>query len=83
MGGGQDAMAVTTTSAKAGKFETIMFHQVFEEQIGAVKGHFGPVNTLAFHPKGKGFSSGSEDGYVRVHAFDSDYFKFRYPEEVA
>jgi hypothetical protein len=28
--------------------------QVFEEEIGTVKGHFGPINTVAFHPDGKG-----------------------------
>ena len=26
---------------------------VFEEEIGRVKGHFGPINYLKFHPDGK------------------------------
>ncbi|KAH6561045.1 hypothetical protein BASA50_008463 [Batrachochytrium salamandrivorans] len=83
LGGGQDAMNVTTTSAKQGKFEVRFFHLVFKEELGRVKGHFGPINTLAFHPDGKSFSSGGEDGYVRVHFFDDDYFSFKFPEEDA
>jgi translation initiation factor 3 subunit I len=74
-------MAVTTTSARQGKFEVRFYHLVFEDEIGRVKGHFGPINTLAFHPRGDGYASGGEDGYVRVHKFDQDYFKFSYPEE--
>ncbi|KAJ2991649.1 Eukaryotic translation initiation factor 3 subunit I [Globomyces sp. JEL0801] len=81
LGGGQDAMNVTTTSAKQGKFEVRFYHLVFEEEIGRVKGHFGPINTLAFHPSGTGYASGGEDGFVRVHHFDDNYFKFRFPEE--
>lgn len=73
--GGQDAMNVTTTSTRAGKFETKFFHRVFAEEFGIVRGHFGPVNSLAFHPEGIGFTSGAEDGYIRVHKFDKDYFE--------
>lgn len=29
------------------------FHMIFEEEIGRVKGHFGPINNLKFHPSGK------------------------------
>lgn len=58
LGGGQEARDVTTTSARAGKFEAQFFHQLFEDEIGRVKGHFGPINTLAFHPSGKSFASG-------------------------
>jgi len=76
LGGGQEAMEVTTTSTRIGKFDARFFHLVFEEEFGRVKGHFGPINSIAFHPDGKGYSSGGEDGYVRLHAFDSDYFDF-------
>lgn len=76
MGGGQDAMDVTTTSTKIGKFDARFFHVVFEEEFGRVKGHFGPINSLAFHPSGNEYSSGGEDGYVRVHSFDKDYIEF-------
>jgi len=52
--GGQEAMSVTTTSAKVGKFETKIFHMVFGEEFGNVRGHFGPVNCLDIHPAGIG-----------------------------
>jgi translation initiation factor 3 subunit I len=38
-------MQVTTTSLRQGKFETRFWHKVFEEEVGRVKGHFGPINT--------------------------------------
>lgn len=38
-------MSVTTTSLRQGKFETRFWHKIFEEEVGRVKGHFGPVNT--------------------------------------
>jgi len=78
LGGGQDAMDVTTTSTKVGKFESRLFHTIFEEEFGRVKGHFGPINSVQFHPDGKGYASGGEDGYVRVHQFDEAYFDFKF-----
>ncbi|CAG9856199.1 unnamed protein product [Phyllotreta striolata] len=78
VGGGQDAMDVTTTSARVGKFDSRFFHMVFEEEFGRVKGHFGPINSVAFHPDGKSYSSGGEDGFVRVHTFDSSYFEYNF-----
>lgn len=78
LGGGQEAMEVTTTSTRVGKFDARFFHVVFEEEFGRVKGHFGPINSLSYHPDGKSYSSGGEDGYVRVHFFDPEYFEFRF-----
>jgi len=78
LGGGQDAMSVTTSSSKAGKFESRFFHMVFEEEMGRVKGHFGPINTLAYSPDGRGYTSGGEDGYMRVHKFDDSYLAFEF-----
>lgn len=52
--------------------------QVFEEEFARFKGHFGPINTLAFHPSGNGVVSGGEDGYIRIQEFDSDYSSFVY-----
>jgi len=75
LGGGQEAMSVTTTSLRQGKFETRFWHKVFEEEVGRVKGHFGPINTIAVHPAGLSYASGGEDGFVRVHHFDDSYFK--------
>ncbi|KAG5059261.1 hypothetical protein JHK87_000290 [Glycine soja] len=53
LGGGQDASAVTTTDHRAGKFEAKFYDKILQEEIGGVKGHFGPINALAFNPDGK------------------------------
>ncbi|KAJ7504294.1 WD40-repeat-containing domain protein [Mycena galericulata] len=73
VGGGQDTITLTMTRYR--KFETLFWHKVYEEEVGRVKGHFGPINTIAVHPGGAGFASGGEDGFVRVHHFDDSYFK--------
>lgn len=73
LGGGQDASSVTTTSAKAGGFEARFFHKIYTEEFGNVRGHFGPINTVAFNPDGRSFCTGGEDGYVRLHHLDMDY----------
>lgn len=73
LGGGQDAMEVTTTSTRSGKFDSRFFHLIYEEEFARVKGHFGPINSLAIHPDGRSYSTGGEDGYVRVQSFDSSY----------
>jgi len=62
LGGGQDAMSVTTTSARGARFETQFFYAAYEEEFGRVKGHFGPINALAIAPDGSSFCSGAEDG---------------------
>lgn len=77
LGGGQDASSVTTTDHRAGKFEAKFYDKILQEEIGGVKGHFGPINALAFNPDGKSFASGGEDGYVRLHHFDPDYFNIK------
>ena len=84
LGGGQEAMSVTTTSGKVGKFETRFFHLVYEEEFGCVKGHFGPINALAIDPNGLNYASGAEDGYVRLHHFDKSYLDMKdpVPEEI-
>jgi len=72
--GGQDAMSVTTTAAKQGNFHTSFFDYVFDDELGKIEGHFGPVNTLAFAPHGRSYTSGGEEGYVRIHHLPQDYF---------
>jgi len=81
LGGGQAAMDVTTTSARQGKFEARFFHKIFEEEVGRVRGHFGPLNYVAVSPVGNMYCSGGEDGYVRVHHFDPPYFDFKFEVE--
>ncbi|TRY72510.1 hypothetical protein TCAL_01065 [Tigriopus californicus] len=78
LGGGQEAMDVTTTSTRIGKFDARFFHLVFEEEFARVKGHFGPINSVQFNPEGTGYASGGEDGYVRLHTFDPTYFSFQF-----
>ena len=51
--------------------------QILEDHLAGVKGHFGPLNALRFSPDGRSFTSGGEDGYVRLHHFDADYFAMR------
>ncbi|KAK9477322.1 WD40-repeat-containing domain protein [Lipomyces japonicus] len=81
LGGGQDAKDVTTTGSRQGKFEARFYHKIFEDEIGRLKGHFGPLNSIVVQPDGKGFASGGEDGYVRLHHFDKPYFDFLYDVE--
>lgn len=76
LGGGQEAIEVTQTAAQSGKFEARFFHLIFEEEFARVKGHFGPINTIAIHPDGRSYASGAEDGLIRVHHFDSDYLEY-------
>jgi len=78
LGGGQEASQVTTTENRAGKFEARLFHLIYQTEIGRVRGHFGPINTLAFSPNGRQFVSGAEEGYIRLHTFDPDYFTRNY-----
>lgn len=75
LGGGQEAMAVTQTASKAGKFESKLYHKIFEEELGSFKGHFGPINALAFAPDGRSFTTGGEDGFARVHFLDREVLK--------
>ena len=77
-GGGQKASEVTTTGAQEGKFEALVLHFVQGEELGRVRGHFGPINSIAWNPTGTGYVSGGEDGYVRLHKFDESYFTDSY-----
>ncbi|QOU20221.1 hypothetical protein BRETT_004874 [Brettanomyces bruxellensis] len=81
LGGGQDARDVTTTAAAEGKFEAKIHHKIFQDEIGRVKGHFGPLNYIAVHPQGTAYASGGEDGYIRLHHFPKSYFDFQYDVE--
>jgi translation initiation factor 3 subunit I len=71
-------MAIATTPTSKGKFEARFYHLIFEEEFARVKGHFGPINSLAFNPKGTQYTSGAEDGFLRVHNFDSSYFDYKF-----
>ena len=71
-------MMVTQTHLHTGKFEARIFHVIYEQEIGRVKGHFGPINSLAFQPDGRGYSSGGEDGVIRMHQFPDSYYEFEF-----
>ena len=76
---GQEAMDVTTTSTKIGKFDARFFHMVYDnEEFSRLKGHFGPINSVQFHPDGQSYASGGEDGYVRINTFDKAYHDFKF-----
>jgi translation initiation factor 3 subunit I len=60
---------------KQGGFEIHLCHLVYEEELGSISGHFGPVNTLTFHNDGRGFVSGGEEGIIIIWRFDLSYFE--------
>ena len=60
LGGGQEAIDAAVYS-KSGKFEARFFHLIFEEEFGRVRDHFGPINSVAFHPDGKRFDFSSKE----------------------
>lgn len=64
LGGGVPATSVTTTMKKDSTFDIHFHHMIFEDELGKVKGHFGPVHLVQFSPDGKGFTSGGEDGML-------------------
>jgi translation initiation factor 3 subunit I len=70
LAGGQEARDVTNTHAKKGGFEIVFYNLMFGEELGAIQGHFGPVNTLAFGPNGKVVASGAEDATIRLHKLE-------------
>jgi translation initiation factor 3 subunit I len=71
--GGQESRDVTTTHAKKGGFEVLFYNVMYGEELGAVQGHFGPVNTLCFGPNGRLVASGAEDATIRLHKLEEDY----------
>jgi len=74
VGGGQDAQSVTNSSHGGNKFEAQAFHKIFENQLGSIPCHFGPINGIAINPSGSGFSTGGEDGLIKMHTFDKEHF---------
>jgi len=75
IGGGQEALDAAISHTRSGNFQTRFFHKIFENEFASVKGHFGPINTLSFSPDGRSYASGAEDGYIRLHHFESSYYE--------
>jgi translation initiation factor 3 subunit I len=72
--GGQESREVTTTASKKGGFETIIYDCMYGEELGAIQGHFGPVNALAVSSDGELLASGSEESSIRVHRMNNDEY---------
>lgn len=75
LAGGTDAVDVTTTNDPSGKFNARFYHKVHEDMLGQVHCHFGTIHRVAFHPSGKGFATGAEDGFAKIHMFDPSYYR--------
>uniref|UniRef100_A0A915DXK8 Serine-threonine kinase receptor-associated protein n=1 Tax=Ditylenchus dipsaci TaxID=166011 RepID=A0A915DXK8_9BILA len=76
LGGGEEARSVTQTAASSGQFEAKLYHLVYEEEFARFKGHFGPINSIAFNPTGNVVVTGGEDGLVRIQELDQEYLDF-------
>ncbi|KFD50597.1 hypothetical protein M514_08546 [Trichuris suis] len=76
LGGGLEAMSVTTTDTRQGQFEAKFYHMIFEDEFARLPGHFGPINSMAFHPSGCILATGGEDGNIRINELEVEYFDF-------
>ena len=72
--GGQESREVTTTTSKKGGFETLIYDCMFGCELGAILGHFGPVNALAVSSDAELLASGSEESSVRVHRINNEEY---------
>ena len=72
LGGGVDAQHAALVRSAQNRFDITFHSKVHADHCASLSGHFGPVNALASEPNGHGFASGGEDGFVRLHHFDSD-----------
>ena len=59
--------------SKAGKFDSKIFYKIYEEEIGGIRGHFGPINA----PLAPGWPPAHAGWRGRlcpvIHHFDNDY----------
>ena len=72
--GGQESRDVTTTTSKKGGFETLIYDCMFGCELGAILGHFGPVNALAISSDAELLASGSEESSIRVHRINNEEY---------
>jgi translation initiation factor 3 subunit I len=72
--GGQESRDVTTTHAKKGGFELLIYHMMFGKELGCIQGHFGPINALAVSSDGYIVASGAEESSVRVQRLNYDEY---------
>ncbi len=44
------------------------------EELGAIGGHFSPINVIAISNNGRVIVSGAEEGTVRKHVMEEDVY---------
>eukprot|EP00771_Trimastix_marina_P001890 gnl/Trimastix_PCT/300.p1 GENE.gnl/Trimastix_PCT/300~~gnl/Trimastix_PCT/300.p1 ORF type:complete len:362 (+),score=56.10 gnl/Trimastix_PCT/300:34-1119(+) len=66
LAGGHDTRSITTQRHDADQFKMRIYQTVYETFLGSLRGHFGPIHSIAFSPDGNRMVSGSEDGMVRM-----------------
>lgn len=73
--GGQESRDVTTTHSNKGGFELLIYDMLFGKELGAIQGHFGPINTLTISSDGVLLATGSEESSVRVNKLNTDEYR--------
>lgn len=74
IGGGQESKDVTFTKSNEGGFEILIYEMITGEELGAIGGHFSPINVIAISNNGKVIVSGAEEGTVRKHVMEEEYY---------
>lgn len=77
IGGGQDSKNVTFTSAAEGGFEMLIYEMITGDELGCIGGHFSPINAIALSNNGRIVVSGAEEGNVRLHVLQEDYYELK------
>ncbi|KAL3909159.1 MAG: hypothetical protein SGARI_002739 [Bacillariaceae sp.] len=94
LGGGQEAMSVTTTSVVVAvvvhrlrvywttddiEFEYLHLSLFLFPSLFILISKQQQQQTVAINPNGLNYASGAEDGYVRLHFFDKSYLDMKDP----
>lgn len=77
IGGGQDSQKVTFTSSNEGGFEILIYDMITGKEMGAIPGHFSPINSIAVSNNGGILVSGGEEATVRVYTLNNDYYRLK------
>lgn len=77
IGGGQDSQQVTFTRSSEGGFEILIYDMISGKELGAIPGHFSPINSIAISNNGSILASGGEEATVRVYSLNNDYYRLK------